>query len=122
MQLGLTPDYTPISDQINVNVDYNASYGLPPRISDVGNVSIPPLPGESSSVVRQALAVEYPAGPETISKPDVIMSNDDPSQHTISITTKKAREREYTAECWQIFEEIKEGKKVVAGKYLIYGT
>jgi hypothetical protein len=30
MQLGLTPDYTPIPDQINVNVDYNASYGLPP--------------------------------------------------------------------------------------------
>jgi hypothetical protein len=50
------------------------------------------------------------------------MSNNDPSQHTTSTTTKKAREREYTAECWKIFEQIKEGKKVVADKCLIYGT
>jgi hypothetical protein len=118
----LTPDYTHIPDQINVNVDYNASYGLPPRISHVGNVPIPPLSGESSSAVRQTLVVEYPVGPEAISEPDAVMSNDDPSQHTTSTTTKKAREREYTAECWQIFEQIKEGKKVVADKYLICGT
>jgi hypothetical protein len=41
MQLGLTPDYTFIPDQINVNVDYNASYGLPLRVPHVGNVPIP---------------------------------------------------------------------------------
>jgi hypothetical protein len=96
----LTPDYTPIPDQINVNVDYNASYDLPPRIPHVDNVPIPPLSGESSSVVRQALAIEYLAGPEAISESDAVMSNDDPSQHTTSTTTKKAREREYMAECW----------------------
>jgi hypothetical protein len=72
--------------------------------------------------VRQALAVEYPTGPEAISEPDAVMSNDDLSQHTTSTTTKKAREREYTTECWQIFEQIKEGKKVIAGKCLICGT
>jgi hypothetical protein len=72
--------------------------------------------------MRQVLVVEYPADPEAISEPDAVMINDDPSQHTTSTTTKKAREREYTAECWQIFEQIKEGKKVVAGKYLICGT
>jgi hypothetical protein len=93
MQLGLTPDYTPIPDQINVSVDYNASYGLPPRIPHVGNVPIPPLSGESSLAVRQALVVEYPTGPEAILEPDAIMSNDDPSQHTTSTTTKKAHER-----------------------------
>jgi hypothetical protein len=111
MQLGLTPDYTLIPDQINVNVDYNASYGLPPLIPHVGNVLIPPLSGESSSAARQALAVEYPAGPEAISEPDAVMSNDDLSQHTTSITTKKAREREYTAQCWQIFEQNKKGQE-----------
>jgi len=50
------------------------------------------------------------------------MSNDDPSQHTTSTTTKKVREQEYMVECWQIFEQIKEGKKVIADKCLIYGT
>jgi hypothetical protein len=72
--------------------------------------------------VHQALAAKYPAGPEAISELDAIMSNEDPSQHTTRTTTKKAREWEYTAEYWQIFEQIKEGKKVVTGKYLIYGT
>jgi hypothetical protein len=72
--------------------------------------------------VRQALAVEYPVDPKAILEPDVVMINDDPSQHTTSTTTKKAREREYTAECWQIFEQIKEDKKVVVEKCLIYGT
>jgi hypothetical protein len=107
MQLGLTPDYTPIPDQINVNVDYNTSYGLPSRILHVGNVSIPPLSSESSSSMHQALAVEYPTGLEAISEPDAVMSNDDLSQHTTSTTTKKAQELEYTIECWQIFEPIK---------------
>jgi hypothetical protein len=72
--------------------------------------------------VRQTLAVEYPISLEATSELDAVMSNNDPTQHTTSTTTKKAREREYTAECWKIFEQIKEGKKVVAGKCLICGT
>jgi hypothetical protein len=52
------------------NVDYNASYGIPPRIPHITNV--PMASGESSSSIP--LVTQFPVGPEII-----LVSNKDPS-------------------------------------------
>jgi hypothetical protein len=124
MQHGLPQPYSPISEQNNFsvlvppmsydNVDYNASYGIPPRVPHIMNIPVPSVSGESSTM-RHANVIEPPVGPEVI--PDVAMSNEDSVQPSITTSTK--RERELTGECWQIFEPIRGDMKLVRGKCLI---
>jgi hypothetical protein len=94
------------------NVDYNASYGIPPRIPHITNV--PMASGESSSFIPHV--TQFPVGPEIVP-----VSNEDLSSTEPSNTTNSKRERELTGKCWQIFEPIKEGRKIIVGKCLICG-
>jgi hypothetical protein len=70
--------------------------------------------GESSSFIP--LVTQFLVGHEIVP-----MSNEYPSSTEPSNTTNSKRERELTGECWQIFEPIKEGRKIIVGKCLICG-
>jgi hypothetical protein len=78
-QLGMTPEYATNPIVEPNDIDLNVTYGLPPRISHIGNVPVPPMSVGSLTAMNQALH----------EPPQTLEGSEDQNQR--STTSKRAR-------------------------------